>query len=396
MNVCMYFQVHQPYRFKKYSVFDVGEKHDYFDSEKNKEIMQKVAKKCYLPANKILLEQIKKYKSKFKIAFSITGVALEQMKEYAPEVIESFKELAKTGCVEFLAETYYHSLSYLYSKEEFKKQVKMHSELIEELFNFKPTIFRHTELIYNNDLAEDVSKLGFKGILAEGADHLLGWRSPNYLYEPKNIDKLKLLLKNFKLSDDIAFRFSDKEWSEYPLSAEKFSKWIKDQEGDVVNLFMDYETFGEHQWKESGIFEFLKKLPGEILKEDSFIWPSEAIASFKSKGEFDVKEFISWADVERDISAWLGNKMQLEATKHLYLLEKNIKDTNDEKLIEEWRKLQTSDHVYYMSTKGLNDGNVHKYFNPYESPYEAFTTFMNIINDLVERININKKELTQK
>ncbi|MBI2655069.1 alpha-amylase, partial [Candidatus Woesearchaeota archaeon] len=281
-------------------------------------------------------------------------------------------------------ETYHHTLSFLYSKEEFKEQVEMHNKKIRQLFSYRPKVFRNTELVYNNELAAFVEKMGYKGILAEGADHILGWRSPNFVYKPKG-PNLKLLLKNYRLSDDIAFRFSEKSWEEYPLTAPKFANWINkiNGNGNLVNLFMDYETFGEHQWEDKGIFEFLKHLPHEILKhpDNDFVTPSEAIKKYDSVAELDFPHFVSWADIERDLSAWLGNKMQNEAINQVYALEPHVKLSRNKALIDEWRKLQTSDHFYYMCTKWFNDGDVHKYFNPYDSPYEAFIAYMNILND---------------
>jgi len=391
-KVCLYFQVHQPYRLRKYKVFDIGNKSNYFDEKKNKEVMEKVAKKCYIPTNKLLLKLIKKYKDKFKVSFSITGVVLEQFEKYTPKVLELFKELAKTGNVEFLSETYYHSLSYLYSKEEFEEQVRMHRKKIKKLFGQKPKIFRNTELIFNNELANYVERMGYKGILAEGADHILDWKSPNYVYKAKTTKKLKLLLKNYKLSDDIAFRFSQRSWKDHPLTVEKFVHWINKSPGEIVNLFMDYETFGEHQWEDTGIFQFLEKFPDELISNGiEFVTPS-ALLKHESKDEIDIHSFVSWADVERDLSAWLGNKIQVSAAEELYKLEKKIKEINDPALLEDWRKLTTSDHFYYMCTKWFNDGDVHKYFNPYDSPYEAFITFINILNDMVYRIKNKEVE----
>ncbi len=390
VSVCFYFQVHQPFRLRHYPVFDIGKNHEYFDEQKNKEICLKVASKCYLPANKLILDLINATEGKFKAAFSITGVALEQFEKYCPEVIESFKELAKTGSVEFLSETYYHSLAFLYSKEEFKRQVLMHKKKINELFKQTPRVFRNTELIYNNELAMFIEKMGYKAILAEGADHILGWRSPNFVYQPVTCDRIRLLLKNYKLSDDIAFRFSNKGWEEWPLTADKFASWVSatNGNGEVINLFMDYETFGEHQWKDTGIFDFMRHLPFEILKnkDNSFLLPSEAAENYPVRDKLDIHSFISWADIERDLSAWLGNDMQRNAIAELYSLEKDIISTNDKKLIEDWRKLQTSDHFYYMCTKWFADGDVHKYFNPYDSPYESFIAFMNILNDIIIRL----------
>jgi alpha-amylase len=395
VSVCMYFQVHQPFRLRKFSVFEIGNNvHNYFDDVKNAEICRKVANKCYLPANRIILDLIKNTNGRFRCAYSITGVALEQFEKYAPEVIESFKELAKTGHVEFLSETYYHSLSYLYSKDEFKRQVELHKKKIKGLFGQAPRVFRNTELVFNNELAKYVEDMGYDGILAEGADHILGWRSPNFLYTPVTCKKIKLLLKNYKLSDDIAFRFSNRGWEEWPLTADKYAHWISsvNGNGEVVNLFMDYETLGEHQWEDTGIFEFLKHFPHYVLDHphNNFKTPSEVIKAYEPKAELDIHSFISWADIERDLSAWLGNQMQQNAIQELYLLEKSVLKTKDKQLLDDWRKMQTSDHFYYMCTKWFADGDVHKYFNPYDSPYESFIAFMNILNDIVLRIKSKK------
>lgn len=391
MNICFYFQVHQPYRMRKYRIFDIGHASNYFDEHKNREVMKKVAHKCYLPTNKVMLELIKKYQHSnrpFKIAYSITGTALEQFENYAPEVLESFKRLAETGCVEFLSETYYHSLSYMHSKEEFADQVAMHRKKIQELFGQTPVVFRNTELIFNNELAKYIEDMGYKAILAEGADHVLGWRSPNFVYRPKTCTNVKLLLKNYKLSDDIAFRFGQKSWCEHPVTADKFAHWVHGNQGHSVNLFMDYETFGEHQWEDTGIFEFLKHLPDAIYKNprSKFITPSELAAHHEPVAELDIHHFMSWADIERDLSAWKGNSMQDSALHELYALEKTIKSVNNNALLEDWRKLTTSDHFYYMCTKYFNDGDVHKYFNPYDTPYESYINFMNILNDIIYRV----------
>ncbi len=390
VSVCFYFQVHQPWRIRRYSVFDIGHSHHYFDDNKNREVMNKVAKKCYLPANEAILDLVNRSDGKFKASYSITGVALDQFQEYAPEVLDSFKALAKTGCVEFLNETYHHSLSFLYSIDEFKEQVALHKKKIQQLLGYTPQVFRNTELIFNNHLAHTVEKMGYKGVIAEGADHVLGWRSPNFLYRPKTADKIKLLLKNYRLSDDIAFRFSEKSWKEWPLTAEKFAQWVNavNGNGNVVNLFMDYETFGEHQWESTGIFNFLKAMPWYVRQhpDNDFITPSEAVARYPVVGELDIHAPISWADIERDTSAWLGNKMQQEAMHHIFHLEKDIKLSGDLQLIEDWRKLQTSDHFYYMCTKWFADGDVHKYFNPYDSPYEGFINFFNVMNDIHLRL----------
>ncbi|HNT30687.1 MAG TPA: glycoside hydrolase family 57 protein, partial [bacterium] len=388
--VCFYFQVHQPFRLRPYSVFDVGKRHDYFDAQKNADIARKVANKCYLPTNALMLKLLKKH-PEFKIAYSISGVALEQFEEYVPEVITSFQDLVATGRVELLAETFYHSLAFLYSREEFLKQIDEHKRKVKKLFGVVPRVFRNTELIYNNELAKLIQEQGYIGIVTEGADHILGWRSPNFVYSPKTAPQLKLLLKNYKLSDDIAFRFSNKVWNEYPLTAPKYRQWIDEVQGQTINLFMDYETFGEHQWEDSGIFNFLEHLPGELLKNPdiAFKTPTEVATECKPVSELDIHHLISWADMERDLSAWLGNKMQQSALKEVYLIEEKIRaklrtpvamkhKAKYDHLLKDWRKLQTSDHFYYMCTKWFSDGDVHKYFNPYDSPYEAFITYMNV------------------
>jgi len=380
---------------RRYSVFDIGSSHNYFDNKKNEEILKKVSSKCYLPANRIILDLISKTGGKFKVSYSITGVALEQFRLYCPEVIDSFKSLSKTGCVEFLDETYYHSLAFLYSKKEFKKQVLMHRKKIMDLFRFKPKVFRNTELIYNNELASLIHEMGYNGILAEGANHILGWRSPNFVYRPKSA-RIGLLLRNYMLSDDISFRFGDPNWKGYPLAAPKFASWVNkvNGNGNIINLFMDYETFGEHQWADKGIFDFLRHLPKEVLrhKDNDFVTPSQALKKYNPVAELDIPNTISWADMERDLSAWCGNKIQKEAIKHLYLLENKVLASKDRQLIEDWRKLQTSDNFYYMCTKWFNDGDVHKYFNPYDSPYDAFISLMNILNDFTIRLAIRPKK----
>ena len=386
-SVCFYFQVHQPFRIRRYSIFD----HDsnYFDENNNSQICRKVAQKCYLPANRLLLDLINRYDGRFKISYSLTGCILDQLEMYAPEVISTFHALARTGCVEFLAETYHHSLAFLYSREEFTQQVTRHARKIEELFGQKPRVFRNTELIYNNDLADCVHEMGFDAILCEGADHILGYRSPNFVYSPPSENGIKLLLKNYRLSDDIAFRFSNRDWPEWPLTAPKFADWISAVNGNgyTVNLFMDYETLGEHQWEDTGIFEFLAHLPEEVLRhpDNDFKTPSEVIDTYEPVGVVNVPYMISWADTERDLSAWLGNAMQSSALHEIYQLESKVKASSDETILEDWRRLQTSDHFYYMCTKWFSDGDVHKYFNPYDSPYDSYINFMNVMDNLRSR-----------
>lgn len=383
--ICLYFQVHQPYRLRQYRFFDIGKNHYYFDDFANETILRKVAEKCYLPTNKLMLELIREYGQKFKIAYSISGIALTQFKEYAPDVLESFQELADTGSVEFLAETYSHSLASLKSRDEFERQVRTHVTMVEELFGVTPTVFRNTELIYSDDISDIVAEMGYKAQLTEGAKHIMGWRSPNFVYTSASSPQLKLLLKNFTLSDDIAFRFSNQGWDGWPLTTEKYVHWLNSLEPneEIVNLFMDYETFGEHQWAETGIFDFMKKLPEEVFEksEFQFLTPSEVAANFQPISPMHVRYPISWADEERDLTAWLGNDLQDEAFERLYEMAEKMKKVTDPKLLHDWNLLQTSDHFYYQCTKWFSDGDVHKYFNPYDSPYDAFINYMNILAD---------------
>lgn len=386
-SVCIYFQVHQPLRLRKYTVFDIGRNHDYFDTEKNRFYLERVVRKCYVPTNKKILELIKKTKGEFKVSFSITGVLLEQLEENFPHVIELFQKLVDTGCVELFNETYYHSLAYLISEKEFIEQVKLHAKKIREVFGVKARIFRNTEAMFSNDVAKLAEKMGYKGIIAEGLNHILEWRSPNFLYIPKG-SNIRVFLRNYRLSDDIAFRFSCRDWEGFPLTADKFAEWLRASPGEVINLFMDYETFGEHQWKETGIFEFLEHLPFYVLKNGlEFKTPSEILKELKPKGVYDVPYLSSWADVNRDLSAWLENGMQTYAFNQLKSLEIHAKSSGKE-ILETWRKLQISDHFYFMCTKWFADGDVHKYFNPYENPYEAFINYMNVLADLKHRMGL--------
>ena len=382
-TVCFYFQVHQPWRLKTYRFFQMGNDHNYLDDFANRSIMQKVARECYLPMNALLLSLIEQNKGAFKCTFSITGSAVEQFKAYAPEVLESFKKLAATGCVEFLAETYSHSLASLYSVDEFKNEVKLHSQMLKEEFGVKPTAFRNTELIYSDEIAKAVEGMGFKTMLAEGAKHILGWKSPNFVYTDANDNKLRLLLRNYKLSDDIAFRFSNEGWSEWPLTADKFAQWVAGDTGDVVNLFMDYETFGEHQKASTGIFDFMKALPEALLKtgELEFATVSEASKKLQPVAVLHSPYAMSWADEERDVTAWLGNDLQNEAFQKLYALAPKVKKAKSKDMEFVWHFMQNSDHFYYMATKWFSDGDVHSYFNPYDSAYEAFINYMNVLAD---------------
>ena len=385
--VCLYFQLHQPYRLRRYSVFDT-DRH-YFDDFKNAGLLRTIADRCYLPANALMLDLIREHRGRFAVSYSISGVLLEQFQSQAPEVIDSFKKLAATGRVEFLNETYHHSLAYLYSTDEFRVQVQRHRDKVRELFGQDAKVFRNTELIYNNELANVAGDMGYLGVLAEGVDDLLGARTTNAIYTPPGLDSPKLLLKNYRLSDDIAFRFGDTSWAQYPLTAEKFARRVGQIEGPnaVCNLFMDYETFGEHQWKETGIFDFLHHLPARVLElpDTEFVTATEAVTKIPSAGTFNCPRLTSWADTERDLSAWLGNAMQNNAIHELNKLEPLLKARGDAGLWEDWRRLGTSDHFYYMSTKFWADGEVHKYFSPYESPYDAYINFMNVLENLKSR-----------
>jgi alpha-amylase len=392
--IVLYMHVHQPYRIRHYTVFDTAVNHDYFDAayddqESNERILHKVAEKSYVPTNARLL-QLLNDNPQFKISLSITGTVIEQLEKWSPLALQSFKDLCATGRVEIVAETYHHSLAFFYSRAEFEMQVEMHKRKVQEVFGQTPQVFRNTELCYNNDVAYWADKAGYKGILAEGWDPILDWRSPNFVYRPTYTNQIRLLMKNYKLSDDIAFRFGDQNWEQWPLTADKFASWLNnDPNGTNFNLFMDYETFGEHQWEESGIFGFLSHLPQEWLKTEgnTFMTVSEVIDNFEPVDSINVPDTITWADTERDLSAWLGNGMQTGSIQALYDLQDRVIATNDLKLIEDWRKLQTSDHFYYMCTKYFNDGDIHAYFSPYKTPYEAYINFMNAFHDLKFRLS---------
>ena len=388
-SICLYFQVHQPTRLRQYRFFDIGKDSHYYDDFANRTILKRVAQNCYLPMNELLLEAIKASKGKFKVAFSISGSALEQFDRYAPEVLDSFRKLAETGSVEFLCETYYHSLASLASPSEFLHQVEKHKKHLQDTLGVTPTAFRNTELIYSDDIARQVYDLGFKTMLTEGARHIMGWQSPNYVYLAESQPKLKLLLRNYGLSDDLAFRFSDRGWAEWPLTAEKYVGWLREAEGDIVNLFMDYETFGEHQKAESGIFDFMRALPAQVLADGGFefVTPSQAAKNIKPVGSLSVPDPISWADEERDLSAWLGNELQQDAFNKLYRLTEKLALLADPELWADFGHLQESDHLYYMCTKFFSDGEIHKRFSPYDTPYEAFINYMNVLSDFIIRIN---------
>jgi alpha-amylase len=389
-GIVLYLHVHQPYRLRNYSVFDTAINHDYFDDDKNEQVFRKVADKSYRPMNAMLAKLLDKHPD-FKLSLSITGTFIEQAQMWAPDVIDGFKKLVDTGRVEIISETYYHSLAFFYNKAEFEHQVKIHKDKIRELFGVETSVFRNTELSYNDEMAKWAENYGFKGILAEGWDPILQWRSPNMMYRPAGTKNISLLLKNYKLSDDVAFRFSDKDWASWPLSADNYNEWVNmaADNNSIVNLFMDYETFGEHQWHDTGIFDFYETFVGKWLdgENNTFYTVSGAIDEFEPVSEISMPYTVTWADTERDLTAWTGNSMQQEALHYIYALQDDILRTGDEKLIDDWRKLQTSDNFYYICTKWFADGDVHAYFSPYDSPYDAFLYYLNVVRDLRYRLH---------
>jgi len=385
--VCLYFQVHQPYRLRRYNYFDVGREHRYFDDEKNRLLLARVVDKCYRPATAMLQRLLERHEQ-FAVSFSLSGCLLQQFRDGFPDVLEAFQRLAATGRVEFLAETSHHSLAWLASREEFIAQVALHRDRIREAFGVEPKVFRNTELIYSDELATFLEEKEYQGVLADGVEPLLGRRSSNYVYRAATPGGLPLLLRDYRLSDDIAFRFSDVRWSEHPLTAEKYDAWVSRLTGDVLSLFMDYETLGEHQWKETGIFEFFEAWVGRHLSHRGarFVTPSQAIAELPHREALSAPRLLSWADEARDLSAWQGNELQRDSLKRIFALENRVKSTGSQPLVTDFRRLTTSDHFYYMATKSYGDGEVHAYFSPYESPYEAYMAFVHVASDLERRL----------
>ena len=394
-TLCFYFQIHQPVRLRRYRFFDIGKRHDYFDEYVNRSTIRRIAERCYLPMNHLIMDLIKRYGTNFKVSFSISGSALEQFALHAPEVIESFQELAKTGCVEFLAETYAHSLASLSDTDEFERQVRRHAAKMEELFGQKPVTLRNSSLIYSDQIGERVAAMGFESMLTDGAKHVLGWKSPNFVYTNVMNPRLKLLLKNSRLSDDLTLRFSDHSWHEWPLTADKYARWLKDstRDSEIVNLFMNYETFGENQLAETGIFEFMRSLPEYIFSttDFEFLTPGEAVKKHQPVAPLHVPYPISWADEEKDITGWLGNELQNEAFEELFKIQPKVEALNDPELNEDYSRLQASDHFYYMRTKLFSDNDYHRYFSPYETPYEAFINYMNVLSDFIARVEDMEK-----
>lgn len=405
-DIVLVFEVHQPHRLKRSYFWEhdmfkrtkKGELFDYyFDAAVNREVFERASRKCYFPSNKILQEVIdnhKREKKQVKVSFSISGVFLEQCEMFSKDLLESFKQLSETGCVEFLSQTYYHSLSSLYpDRDEFIEQLEAHQQVVRSLLHYTPSVFENTELLYNNAIARTIEKLGYKGIFTEGVERILHGKSPNYLYTPKDCKKTKILLRNYKLTDDVGFRFSARWWNEWPLTADKYAGWLASTPGQCINIFPDYETFGEHHWPETGIHDFLRHLPSEILKwwHLHMATPSEVVEKYASVGEIDVPELggtVSWADLERDASCWLGNTMQWAYYTNVKRLEPLVKETNDKDLLKTWRYFQISDHLYYMFTAGGAPGEVHSYFSPYDSPIDAFVTAQAAILDFENRVRL--------
>jgi alpha-amylase len=383
--VCLYFQVHQPYRLRRYDYFDIGREHRYFDDAGNAALLRRVVEKCYLPATAMLRRLLLRHPG-FRVAFSMSGCLLEQLRDAAPDALQAFRDLADTGRVEFLAETSHHSLAWLASAREFSDQIALHARLIEESFGAVPRVFRNTELIYSDELARFVEERGYAGVLADGVVDLLGERTPHHLYRAATPLGLPLLLRDARMSDDIAFRFSNRTWSEYPLTAEKYSAWVEALDGDVLPLFMDFETFGEHQWPETGIFEFFEAWVGRhASRGGGFRTPSEAISSLTARDALPAPRLLSWADEARDVSAWQGNELQRDALRRLFELEDAVRVARSPELLRDFRRLTTSDHYYYMATKASSDGDVHAYFSPFESPFDAYMTFVHVVSDLARR-----------
>lgn len=386
--ICFYFQIHQPFRLKRYRFFDIGNDHYYYDDFANDDIVTRIAQHSYIPAAETLLHLLEAYPH-FRCAFSVSGVALEQLEQYVPEFIDIMKKLIATGRVEILAETYGHALASLTDPDEFAAQVKAHDEKIESLFGVKPKVLRNTELIYDDELAPQILAMGYKGVITEGAKHILGWKSPNYVYCAATAPKLKILLRNAKLSDDISRRFGDTEWDEYPLTADKYMDWIASTpaEEQIINLFMNLETFGEFHTRETGIFQFLEAIPYFAQQKGIEFWtPTDAVTKLKPVSELSILHPISWADEARDTSAWLGNQLQGEAFNKLYSIAERVRLCEDRRIKLDWQYLQSADHFFYMSTKHLADGAAHSNFSPYDTPFQAFTNYMNVLSDFIVRV----------
>lgn len=394
--VCLYFQVHQPYRLGRFGYFDVGQGRGYFDGDANRALLARVAEKCYRPATAMLGRLLERHPG-FAAAFSLSGCVLEQLRDFQPDVLERFRELASTGRVEFLAETSHHSLAWLTSRHEFEEQVALHARLLREEIGAVPSVFRNTELLYSDGLARWAETRGYAAVLADGVEALLGERPPHHIYRAPTPRGLPLLLRDFRMSDDIAFRFSDRTWNEYPLTAAKYDRWMAGLSGDVLPLFMDFETFGEHQWKETGIFEFFEDWVGLYQGDPGrdrrlgqtgarFVTPSQAVEAFPRHETLSAPRVLSWADETRDLAAWQGNELQRDALSRLFALEARVRASGSDSILRDFRRLTTSDHFYYMATSSASDAAVHEYFSPWDSPYEAYMTFIHVVSDLGHRL----------
>lgn len=391
MKACLYFQIHQPYRLARYRVFDIGRRRDYFDPGLDRIVVERVAERCYRPALDTLATAVDDHDGAFRFALGITSTALEQLETAAPDVLDRVGELAGSGAVEIVAETSHHSLAGLFDTEEMVAQIRRHAREIERSFGVRPAAFRNTEMLYSDELAATVQDLGYRVMLAEGSDALLAGRSSNHVYTSTGrAAQLRVLPRNYRLADDVGFRFSDRGWSEWPLTAGRYAAWVAASGGETANIFLDFETFGEHHDAASGVFAFLSALPAELLRHRvGFHTPIEA-AAITPAGSVSAPTPVSWADRERDDSAWLGNRMQRAAAERLYALLPAVRAAGDAELIETWRRLSTSDHLYYASTKGLDDGGVHAYFSPFDSPYDAFIALMNVLTDFERRVEEEK------
>jgi alpha-amylase len=388
-SVNLSFKIHIPYRLQKIDTSCLAY-NKYFDSDANKKAVDKFSDECFLPANEILLSQLKTHKGKFKVSFSISGTAIELLQEYRPDVINSFKQLVKTGCVEFYAETYYNSLSWLYSRDEFRRQIQKHHELVKDLFGAEPVVFRNTELIYNNDLSKFIAELGYKGILCEGLERILNGRTPNQTYAAPGNGDFGLLLRNVGLSDDIAFRFDDPNWSEQPLTAEKYAGWLHKLGENTcnVNLFFDYETFGIHKKPGAGIFKFLEYLPSHVLADEkwTFATPSEALDSCYPRDIYDVPKTISWEDKGRECCVSCENRMQNNTLRKIFSIEKMVHQSNIPGALECWGRLQSADHFYYMCNDGRDSNDAYRMLNPFGTVEEAYENYKNAVTDFEIRL----------
>ena len=394
-TICFYLNVHQPIRLRTYRFFDIGASDYYFDDYQNRYIVRRMSERSYLPMNNLLMQLIEKYEGKFKLALSISGVTLDLFEKYAPDTLESFKRLVATGCVEIVGETYAHSFASLFKKAEFERQVKLQNQALKKHFGVKPKVFCNSELVYSDEIGAMVADLGFKAVITEGAKHILGWKSPNFVYANALNDKLAVLLRNYSLSEDIVMRFSNKQWSEYPLTAEKYVSWmLATGEGQqCINLCMDYEAFGDHHTADTGIFDFMQALPQQVFNSQQlqFGTPSEVVAQNKPVAAIHVPLPISWIDEERALTRWTVNDLQRDAFDKLYNLQIPLRSKN-QTLQEAYMAMQDCSNFYYMNMGNLAVDMTNKYTNPYGSAYQAYINYMNIISDMQIRTGKTRKK----